>query len=224
MEGSLPKSRVRARAASLTRDPERTRAAILRAATAEITAKGLTGARVDAIAERAGVNKRMLYHYFGDKQGLYLAVLEHTYAAIRAAEIGLKLDELDPAAGMRKLVLFTWQYFIDHPEFLSLLVTENMNRAAYLKKPKQIRNLHGPLVGMIEVLLKRGSADKVFRSGVDPVELYISIAALGFFYMSNRHTLSTIFGENLNAPERLARRGDHIVDVILGYLKVPEKP
>ena len=219
MEGSLPKSRVRARAASLTRDPERTRAAILRAATAEITAKGLTGARVDAIAERAGVNKRMLYHYFGDKQGLYLAVLEHTYAAIRAAEIGLKLDELDPAAGMRKLVLFTWQYFIDHPEFLSLLVTENMNRAAYLKKSKQIRNLHGPLVGMIEVLLKRGSADKVFRSGVDPVELYISIAALGFFYMSNRHTLSTIFGENLSAPERLVRRGEHIVEVILAYLK-----
>ena len=219
MEGSLPKSRVRARAASLTRDPERTRAAILRAATAEITAKGLTGARVDAIAERAGVNKRMLYHYFGDKQGLYLAVLEHTYAAIRAAEIGLKLDELDPAAGMRKLVLFTWQYFIDHPEFLSLLVTENMNRAAYLRKSKQIRNLHGPLVGMIEVLLKRGAIDKMFRAGVDPVELYISIAALGFFYMSNRHTLSTIFGENLSVPERLARRGEHIVDVILSYLK-----
>lgn len=224
MEGSLPKSRVKARAASLTRDPERTRAAILRAATAEITAKGLTGARVDAIAERAGVNKRMLYHYFGDKQGLYLAVLEHTYAAIRAAEIGLNLTELDPAAGMRRLVLFTWQYFIDHPEFLSLLATENMNRAAYLKKSKQIRTLHAPLVGMIEVLLKRGVADKIFRKGVDPIELYISIAALGFFYMSNRHTLSTIFGENLNAPERLVRRGEHIVDVILSYLKVTEKP
>ena len=120
-------SKVKPRAVSLTRDPERTRAVILRAATAEITAKGLTGARVDAIAERAGVNKRMLYHYFGDKQGLYLAVLEATYAAIRAAEIGLNLTELDPAAGMRRLVLFTWQYFIDHPEFLSLLVTENMN-------------------------------------------------------------------------------------------------
>lgn len=224
MEGSRSKSPIKARAVSLTRDPERTRAAILRAATEEITAKGLTGARVDAIAERAGVNKRMLYHYFGDKQGLYLAVLEHTYAAIRAAEIGLKLDELDPVAGMRKLVLFTWQYFIDHPEFLSLLVTENMNRAAYLKKSKQIRNLHGPLVGMIEVLLKRGAAAKVFRAGVDPIELYISIAALGFFYMSNRHTLSTIFGEDLNAPKRLARRGEHIVDVILAYLKVAEKP
>ena len=219
MEGSQPKSQVKARGVSLTRDPERTRAAILRAATAEITAKGLTGARVDAIAVRAGVNKRMLYHYFGDKQGLYLAVLEHTYAAIRAAEIGLNLTELDPVAGMRRLVLFTWQYFIDHPEFLSLLATENMNRAAYLKKSKQIRTLHAPLVGMIEVLLKRGAAAKVFRAGVDPIELYISIAALGFFYMSNRHTLSTIFGENLSAPERLARRGEHIVEVILAFLK-----
>ena len=227
MEGSLPKSKAntktKARGVSLTRDPERTRAAILRAATAEITAKGLTGARVDAIAVRAGVNKRMLYHYFGDKQGLYLAVLEHTYAAIRAAEIGLNLTELDPGAGMRRLVLFTWQYFIDHPEFLSLLATENMNRAAYLKKSKQIRTLHAPLVGMIEVLLKRGAAAKVFRAGVDPIELYISIAALGFFYMSNRYTLSTIFGEDLNEPERLARRGEHIVEVILAYLK-PTKP
>ena len=227
MEGSLPKSKAntktKARGVSLTRDPERTRAAILRAATAEITAKGLTGARVDAIAVRAGVNKRMLYHYFGDKQGLYLAVLEHTYAAIRAAEIGLNLTELDPVAGMRRLVLFTWQYFIDHPEFLSLLATENMNRAAYLKKSKQIRTLHAPLVGMIEVLLKRGAAEKVFRAGIDPIELYISIAALGFFYMSNRYTLSTIFGEDLNEPERLARRGEHIVEVILAYLK-PTKP
>ena len=224
MKASLPKNRAKPRATSPTRDPERTRAAILRAATDEITAKGLTGARVDAIAKRAGVNKRMLYHYFGDKQGLYLAVLEHTYAAIRTAEIGLNLTELDPIAGMRKLVLFTWQYFIDHPEFLSLLATENMNRASYLKRSKNIRPLHGSLVDMISVLLKRGAEQGVFRTGVDPVELYISIAGLGFFYMSNRHTLSTIFGKNLSAPDRLAARGDHIVEVVQAYLKPVEKP
>lgn len=223
MEGSLPKPGTKPRAASPTRDPERTRAAILRAATVEITAKGLTGARVDAIAARAGVNKRMLYHYFGDKQGLYLAVLEHTYAAIRTAEIGLHLTELDPVAGMRKLVLFTWHYFIDHPEFLSLLATENMNRASYLKKSKAIRPLHGSLIDLIDELLKRGVAQKIFRDGVDPVELYISIAGLGFFYMSNRHTLSTIFGTNLSAPARLAARGEHIVEVVLAYLKPIEK-
>jgi AcrR family transcriptional regulator len=224
MKVSLSKARAKPRAPRPTRDPERTRAAILRAATAEITAKGLTGARVDAIAKRAGVNKRMLYHYFGDKQGLYLAVLEHTYAAIRTAEIGLNLTELDPIAGMRKLVLFTWAYFIDHPEFLSLLTTENMNRASYLKRSKNIRPLHGSLVDMISVLLKRGAEQGVFRTGVDPVELYISIAGLGFFYMSNRHTLSTIFGKNLSAPDRLAARGDHIVEVVLAYLKHVDKP
>ncbi len=218
-----PKAKAKPRAPIVTRDPERTRAAILRAATAEITAKGLTGARVDAIATRAGVNKRMLYHYFGDKQGLYLAVLENTYAAIRTAEIGLNLTELDPVAAMRKLVLFTWQYFIDHPEFLSLLATENMNRASYLKKSKAIRPLHGSLVDVIDALLKRGVEQNVFRAGVDPVELYISIAGLGFFYMSNRHTLSTIFDRDLSAPARLAARGEHIVDVVLSYLKPVEK-
>ena len=222
MEGSTPKSRAALRASGVTRDPERTRAAILRAATEEITAKGLTGARVDAIAERAGVNKRMLYHYFGDKQGLYVAVLEETYSAIRHAEIGLNLTELDPAAGMRKLVLFTWQYFIDHPEFLSLLATENMNRAAYLKKSQSIRPLHQPLTGMIDVLLQRGVKQGLFRKGVDPVELYISIAGLGFFYMQNRHTLLVIFGEDLSAPKRLDKRGEHIVEVVLAYLKPSE--
>jgi AcrR family transcriptional regulator len=223
MEGSAAKARAPRRAAGLSRDPERTRAAILRAATAEIAAKGLNGARVDTIAKRAGVNKRMLYHYFGDKQGLYLAVLEDTYAAIRTAEISLNLTKLDPIAGMRKLVLFTWQYFIDHPEFLSLLATENLNRAAYLKTSRRIRHLHAPLVGMITNLLDRGAKQKIFRAGVDPVELYISIAALGFFYMSNQHTLSTIFGKDLGAPDRLAKRGEHIVDVVLAFLRPREK-
>jgi AcrR family transcriptional regulator len=207
------------RRAPLSRDPDRTRAAILRAATAEFTANGLSGARVDAIAERAGVNKRMLYHYFGGKQGLYLAVLEETYAAIRTAELDLKLKDCDPETGIRRLVQFTWRYFIDHPEFLSLLATENFNRAAYLKKSKRIRHLHAPLGQIIADLLKRGAAEGVFRRGVDPVELYISIAALGFFYMSNRHTLSTIFGKDLAAPARLVQRGGHIEDVVLAYLK-----
>ncbi|PWB63436.1 MAG: TetR family transcriptional regulator [Bradyrhizobiaceae bacterium] len=201
------------------RDPERTRAAILAAATREFTAKGLTGARVDAIARRAGANKRMIYHYFGDKEGLYIAVLEDTYAAIRRAEIGLDLGHRDPVDGMRELVLFTWRYFIEHPEFLSLLGTENLHRAVHLKKSKRIRNLHNPLVDMISGLLERGAKAKLFRKGVDPVELYITIASLGFFYMSNRHTLSTIFGVDLSAPERLEVRGRHIVDVVLSYLR-----
>ena len=202
-----------------TRDPERTRAAILSAATQEFTANGLSGARVDAIAARARVNKRMIYHYFGDKEGLYLAVLEATYGSIRAAELDLHLTDRDPVDGMRELVLFTWRYFLAHPEFLSLLGTENLHKAAYLKRSKRIRELHSPLVGMISALLARGAKARLFRTDVDPVELYITIAALGFFYLSNRHTLSTIFGRDLAAPKSIAARERHIVDVVLNYLK-----
>jgi AcrR family transcriptional regulator len=207
------------RANGNARDPERTRAVILSAATDEITAKGLGGARVDEIADRAGVNKRMIYHYFGDKDGLYLAVLEAAYEEIRSEEIKLDLKKRDPDEGMRELVAFTWNYYRDHPEFLSLLATENLHRAAYLKRSKKIRELHSPLVGMINDLLQRGAKAKVFRNDVDPVELYISIAALGFFYMSNRHTLSTIFGRDLAAPKSLETRGKHLVDVVMGYLR-----
>jgi len=208
-----------AKPARTARDPERTRAAILAAATAEFTAKGLTGARIDAIARSAGANKRMIYHYFGDKDGLYLAVLEATYAAIRTAERELHLGDRDPVEGMRELVRFTWAYFIAHPEFLSLLGTENLNKACYLKRSKRIRELHSPLVGMISGLLERGMREGVFRAGVDPVQLYVTIAALGFFYLSNRHTLSTIFGRDLSGPKSLAEREQHIIDVVLTYLK-----
>ncbi len=208
-----------AKPARTARDPERTRAAILAAATSEFTAKGLTGARVDAIARSAGANKRMIYHYFGDKDGLYLAVLEATYASIRVAEQALHLGDRDPVEGMRELVRFTWAYFIAHPEFLSLLGTENLHQAAYIKRSKRIRELHSPLVGMISGLLERGMRERVFRAGVDPVQLYVTIAALGFFYLSNRHTLSTIFGRDLSGPKSLAEREQHIVDVVLTYLK-----
>jgi AcrR family transcriptional regulator len=214
------RSKAGAGRAAVTRDPERTRAAILDAATQEFTANGLNGARVDAIALRARVNKRMIYHYFGGKDGLYLAVLEAAYEAIRVAELDLHLVDRDPVDGMRELVLFTWRYFLAHPEFLSLLGTENLHRAAHLKRSKRIRELHSPLVGIISTLLARGEQAGVFRAGVDPVDLYITIASLGFFYLSNVHTLSTIFGRDLSAPKSTAARGQHIVDVVLNFLRV----
>ena len=162
MEASVTKDARRGRS-SAQRDPVRTRAAILAAATHEFTAKGLNGARVDTIATRSRVNKRMIYHYFGDKEGLYLAVLEATYTDIRSAEIDLNLEDHDPLDGMRELVEFTWNYFIKHPEFLSLLGTENLHRARYLKQSQKIRDMHTPLVGMISRLLQRGR-----ETGRDP--------------------------------------------------------
>ena len=202
-----------------TRDPERTSASILAAAVKEFTEKGYSGARIDSIAARAGANKRMIYHYFGDKEALYLAVLESGYAGIRSAEAGLHLTDLEPKAAIEKLIDFTWQYFLAHPEFLSLLNTENLHRAKYLKRSARVFNLHSPLVAAISEILKRGVERGEFRKGADPVHVYISIASLGFFYLSNRWTLSTIFRRNLAEPAELKARGEHIKEVILGYLR-----
>ena len=200
------------------RDPERTRARILEAARAEFARRGLGGARVDQITARAGSNKRMIYYYFGNKEALFLAALESAYEHIRKAEQSLKLTDLDPAEGMRRLVQFTWEYYLAHPEFITLLNSENLHRARHLKKSKEIRALHSPLVMMLDALLRRGRRAGVFRRGVDPVQLYISIAALGYFYLSNNHTLSTIFGRDLMRPQALKQRLAHMTELVLGYL------
>ena len=200
------------------RDPERTSAAILVAARREFTEKGFSGARIEAIAARTGVNKRMLYHYFGNKEGLYLAVLESTYADIRAAEEELNLSERDPVDAMRELALFTWRYFIAHPEFLSLLSTENLHRARFLRRSSRIRAMHSPLMTRLAETLRRGTEAGCFRADADPLRVYVSIASLGAFYLSNRYTLSTIFGRDLLAKEQLREWGEHIVEVVLSYL------
>jgi len=202
-----------------SRDPESTSAAILAAAVDEFTERGYEGARVDNIADRAGVNKRMLYHYFGNKQALYVAVLEGSYTAIRSAEHGLHLSDRDPVEGISDLVLFTWRYYLAHPEFLSLLNTENLHRAKFLKRSARIFELNSPLIERISVLLKRGVEKGVFRDGMDALKVYVSIAALGFFYLSNRWTLSTVFRRDLLAKDEVENWGRHMVDVTLSYLR-----
>jgi AcrR family transcriptional regulator len=200
------------------RNPERTRARILEAARVEFARDGLGGARVDRITARAGSNKRMIYYYFGNKESLFLAALESAYEHIRKAEQSLKLTDLDPAEGMRRLVRFTWEYYLAHPEFITLLNSENLHRARHLKESKEIRAMHSPLVAMLEGLLQRGQRAGVFRRGVDAVQLYISIAALGYFYLSNNHTLSTIFGRDLMRAQALRQRLAHMTEFVLGYL------
>jgi AcrR family transcriptional regulator len=212
-----PRSSARATSGT-TRDAARTRASILAAATDEFATHGLGGARVDRIAAHAGTNKRMLYYYFGDKEGLYVAVLEAAYARIRTEEQTLNLVDRAPEDGVRELCAFTWRYFVAHPEFMSLLNTENLNRARYLKRSRSIRALHSPLVATLSELLERGAREGVFRRDVDPVQLYISIASLGYFYLGNRWTLSTIFGRNLVAPRAKAERLAHIGDLVVAYL------
>ena len=205
-------------ARSHRRDPARNQGRILDAATEEFSRFGLGGARVDRIAARAGANKRMLYYYYGNKEALFLAVLESRYAHIRRAEQGLRLGDLDPAEGMRRLIAFTWNYYLKHPQFLTLLNSENLHRARHLKRSGQIAAMHSPLVAMLKDLLERGVRAKQFRNGVDPVQLYISIAALGYFYLSNRHTLSTIFERDLLSARNQSERLKHMTELVLGYL------
>lgn len=202
-----------------SRNPERTRAAILEAARREVAAKGLAGARIDVVARRAGTNKRMIYHYFGDKDALYLAVLEDAYRHIRQAEHRLDLTRKPPVDGLRELALFTWHYFLDHPEFLSILATENINQARYLRQSISIPEMHSNFISELEDVLKRGESTGDFRPGLDPVDVYLTIASLGFFYLSNRFTLSTIFQRDLAAPAELERWGQHIVNTVIAALR-----
>ncbi|WP_114860756.1 TetR/AcrR family transcriptional regulator [Azospirillum brasilense] len=208
-----------AKPAKVTRDPEGTRARILAAATEEFARHGLGGARVERIAEVAGTNKRMLYYHVGNKESLYLAVLEGAYEHIRATERTLSLETLDPPAAIARLIHFTWQYFLDHPEFMALLNIENLHRAELLKTSDKVHAMHSPFVQMIADVLERGIATGIFRAGVDPVQLYISIAGQSYFYLSNVHTLSVIFGRDLLAEEAKAERLDHMVELILSSLR-----
>ena len=200
------------------RNPARNQERILLAATEEFARYGLGGARVDRIAARAGANKRMLYYYYGNKEDLFLAVLEARYAHIRRAELGLHLLDLDPVQGMRRMVEFTWDYYLRHPEFLTLLNSENLHRGRHLKRSRDIAAMHSPLVATLRGLLARGVRKGHFRRGVDPVQLYISIAGLGYFYLSNRHTLSTIFERDLLSSRSKAERLRHMTALVLGYL------
>jgi AcrR family transcriptional regulator len=201
------------------RDPDRTRARILEAATREFARHGLGGARVDRIAARARANKRMLYYYFGDKDGLFLAALEDRYAHIRNAERSLKLEHLDSREAVRRLVEFTWRYFLEHPEFMTLLNSENLHQGRHVRRSHRVREMHSHLVASLRQVLRRGEEEGVFRKGVDPVQLYISIAGEGYFYLSNRYTLSRIFDRDLMAPRALAGRARHISDMILNALR-----
>jgi AcrR family transcriptional regulator len=201
------------------RDPDRTRRRILDAATGEFARYGLGGARVDRIAARSGANKRMLYYYFGSKEKLFLAALEESYGRIRSAERGLDLEHADPRVAMRRLVDFTWRYFVDHPEFMNLLNSENLHKGRHVRRSKRVREMHSPLVDTLRGILRKGEREGIFRRGIDPVQLYISIAGEGYFYLSNRFTLSRIFDRDLMDRRALESRARHNAEMILNALR-----
>lgn len=201
------------------RDADLTRKRILAAATAEFARKGLGGARVDEIALRSKSNKRMIYHYFGSKERLFTAVLEEAYSGIRSAERELHLDELDTETAIKRLVEFTWAYYIDHPEFLTLVNSENLHRARHLKGSEVIRKTSSQFVNMVKAILDRGVAAGMFRDGIDPVQLNITIAAVGYYYLNNHYTGSIIFERDLMSKSNLAARLKFNLDTVLRLIK-----
>jgi AcrR family transcriptional regulator len=208
-----------ARVPPQVRDAERTRAAVLSAATREFAEHGMGGARIELVAKRARVNKQLIYYYFGSKEALYVAVLEEAYARLRASEAALKVDTLDPVQGITELAQFNWRYHRQHPELISLVRTENLHKAKYLKQSERVRSLNSPLIATLDSLLRRGIEQGVFRPDVDAVQTYITIAALSFYYLSNQWTLRVHFDLDPPGPEALDAWGSHIVNVVLASLR-----
>lgn len=197
------------------RDAEATKARILAAAKKEFAKSGLGGARVDVIAERAKANKRMIYHYFGNKEDLFQTVLEAAYVDIRTAEQKLELEHLPAREALEKLVRFTWAYYLKNPEFITLVNSENLHKGRHLKKSEMIDVISRRFVSMVGDLLERGVQEGVFRPGIDPVQLNITIAAIGYYYLTNRFTGAIVYHRDLMAPEALDERLAFNIDTVL---------
>jgi AcrR family transcriptional regulator len=203
-----------------TNDPARTMAEILKVATTEFANKGLAGARIDEIAAATRTSKRMIYYYFVSKEGLYIAVLEDAYRRMRSIESELHLQDLTPEAALRRLVEFTFDHHANNQDYIRLVMTENMERGAYLAQSKSIQELNVPAIQAIRQLYDRGVAQGVFRIGLDPVDIHASISALTFFNVSNQHTFGLIFKNKPQSPKMIAARRKSIVEMVVRFVQV----
>jgi TetR/AcrR family transcriptional regulator len=201
------------------RDPSRSKQRILRIAADEFAKRGYDGARVDEIVRRCKVSKNLVYHYFQSKDALFIAVLEAAYASLHERHQAMGLKSSEPMEGISKLVIDTFKHWNESRHFIAYLNSENFYNAKHIKKSKFIRNAYPGLVEGIRGLLSRGEKQGVFRSGVDPIHLYISISALTYHFFSNQRTFSVIFGKDFNGPDMLRQRLKHVQDVIIGYLQ-----
>ena len=206
-----PQKRVR-------RDGVVSREKIIRAAIEEFALKGFDGARVDEVARRSGVNKTLLYHHIGNKDQLFTAALEATYRTIRSRQHEFLIPDLPPDEGLRRLVQLLMAIWVEYPEFSRLLASENFHGGRHVKKSKLIRNMYNPLVSTLNQLINRGVQRGLFRKGIDPIDLYISISALSAYYTSHHHTLDAIFRTDLMNARRLRQREHHIIDMVLRYV------
>nr|TNE40606.1 MAG: TetR/AcrR family transcriptional regulator [Alphaproteobacteria bacterium] len=195
-------------------DNNDTRQSLLEVAREEFAGRGLEGARVDRIAKKANVNKQLVYHYFGSKDDLYIAVLEEAYQNIRAQERELDLAELPADEAMRVLIEFSFDYLDRNREFVALVTDENTHLGEHLKSSTRVEPMNQPIIDMIKETLARGD----FKPGLDPFQVYLSIAALSFFYFSNAYTLSRIFGRDLLEDASVAERRRHVVEFAMAAL------
>jgi len=202
-----------------TNDPARTMAGILDVATTEFAEKGLSGARIDQIAAATKTSKRMIYYYFGSKEGLYLAVLEESYRRMRSIEAQLNLNDLPPEDALRRLVGFTFDHHHGNQAYVRLVMSENMERGSYLAQSKIIRELNVPAIGAIDKLYARGVAQGVFRPGLDPIDIHASISALTFFNVSNQHTFGLIFKGDTRSEQALAARRGSITEMVVRFMR-----
>lgn len=205
-------------APSRTNDPARTMAGILEVAMTEFAEKGLSGARIDAIAEATHTSKRMIYYYFGSKEGLYLVVLEESYRRMRAIEAELQLDDLAPIAALQRLTEFTFDHHQGNEAYIRLVMNENIERGQYLAQSKSIQELNVPAISSIQRLYDRGVASGAFRAGLDPIDIHASISALTFFNVSNQHTFGLIFKNEGQSPKAQATRRQNIVELMVRFV------
>jgi AcrR family transcriptional regulator len=213
-ESTLPA----AREVSRTNDPARTMAEILAVATQEFAAKGLDGARIDEIAAATRTSKRMIYYYFGSKDGLYLAVLEEAYRRMRSIEADLHLDDLDPLEALRTLVAFTYDHHRDNEDFIRLVMSENIQRGAYLRQSQRIQEVNESAIDSLERLYQRGVKQRVFRPDLTPIDIHSAISALTFFNVSNRHTFGVIFQNEASDGKARTLQRAHVIDAILKFV------
>jgi AcrR family transcriptional regulator len=197
--------------------PDRTRNNIIEVATQEFAEKGLAGARVDEIAERTNTSKRMIYYYFESKEGLYRAVLEKVYEQIRLIEAAINIDTLSPEAAMRELVQVTFDWHNTHPDFVRLVMNENMHQGQHVGSMAGIKSRRQTIVELLRRLLQRGEKSGAFRHGLDPIDLHMSISALCFYNVSNRHTFSRIFERDMTSNKAVAARREVVVDTVLRW-------
>ncbi|HEV3008876.1 MAG TPA: TetR/AcrR family transcriptional regulator [Burkholderiales bacterium] len=198
--------------------PEANRARILKAAIDEFASRGFKGASMDAIASRTHTTRAMINYYFGGKEQVYLAVLEQVYAEIRHAESFLDLEHLAPVDAIRRIVEFTYQYYLAHQYFVRIVVAENQAKGRHFRKSKTMRTLNRPIIDMLARVIERGQADGKLRRDVDPVEVHMAIAALGMFNVTNQYTFGAIFQREMGAKGDVRRRREMVAEVILSYL------